>query len=237
MDIYVYSDESGVFDVKHNSLFVFGGLLFFGKEDKDVFTRKYSHAETVLRNNKSVEKGYELKAIKISNTEKYQLLRSMNNVYKFGVVIHQEKIRPEIFDNKKSKQRYLDYAYKIALKKALKTLALRGVYKKEDVDKIHIFVDEHSTATDGRYELREAVEQELKIGTFNDNYNHFFPPLFPKASGVDLQYCDSSKFLLVRSADIVANHLFYRATNDLLTGLNAEYYHIIHLPEDKDSTE
>ncbi len=34
MNIYVYSDESGVFDKEHNDCFVFGGLILLGTEDK-----------------------------------------------------------------------------------------------------------------------------------------------------------------------------------------------------------
>lgn len=45
MDIFVYSDESGVFDNVHNDIFVYGGLIFFNKNDKDVYCRKYIHAE------------------------------------------------------------------------------------------------------------------------------------------------------------------------------------------------
>lgn len=41
MDIFVYSDESGVFDVKHNDIYVFGGLILLGKEERDVCARKY----------------------------------------------------------------------------------------------------------------------------------------------------------------------------------------------------
>ena len=185
----------------------------------------------MLRSNKGVEEGFELKAIRISNSEKYQLRRSMNKVYKFGVVIRQDKLRKEIFDNKKSKQRYLDYSYKIALKKALTNLLSKGLFKKEEVEQIHIYVDEHSTATDGRYELREAIEQELKIGTFNFDHNSFFPPLFPSVTGVDLHYCDSSKVRLIRAADIAANHLYYQVVKSLRTGnSNDVYFHIIELP-------
>lgn len=36
MDIFVYSDESGVFDVKHNDYFVFGGLILLGKIPRTV---------------------------------------------------------------------------------------------------------------------------------------------------------------------------------------------------------
>ena len=51
MDIYVYSDESGVFDYKHNDIFVFGGILFYSKEQRDVCARKYIHVERIIRKN------------------------------------------------------------------------------------------------------------------------------------------------------------------------------------------
>lgn len=37
--------------------------------------------------------------------------------------------------------------------------------------------------TDGRYELRENLLNEFKIGTFNSNYKSFFPPIFPNLKG------------------------------------------------------
>ena len=33
MNIYIYSDESGVFDQKNGKVFVFGGLIFLEKKD------------------------------------------------------------------------------------------------------------------------------------------------------------------------------------------------------------
>ena len=41
MNIYVYSDESGVFDKEHNEYFVFGGLILLGTGDKEIWSRKY----------------------------------------------------------------------------------------------------------------------------------------------------------------------------------------------------
>ena len=52
MQLYVYSDESGVFDKIHNDIFVFGGLIFLDKENKDIFARRYLKAERDIRNNK-----------------------------------------------------------------------------------------------------------------------------------------------------------------------------------------
>lgn len=45
MDLFVYSDESGVFDKAHNEIFVFGGLIFIGKDQKDEYARRYIAAE------------------------------------------------------------------------------------------------------------------------------------------------------------------------------------------------
>lgn len=36
MNIYIYSDESGVFDKEHNDYFVFGGLIFWEQKTKKI---------------------------------------------------------------------------------------------------------------------------------------------------------------------------------------------------------
>lgn len=35
MNLFIYSDESGVFDKAHNKYYVYAGLIFFNKKDKD----------------------------------------------------------------------------------------------------------------------------------------------------------------------------------------------------------
>ena len=45
MNIFVYSDESGVLDKAHNDIFVFGGIVFLSKDERDIAARKYSAAE------------------------------------------------------------------------------------------------------------------------------------------------------------------------------------------------
>ena len=42
MNLFIYSDESGVFDNVHNEYFVFGGLTLLGKESKEDWNRLYS---------------------------------------------------------------------------------------------------------------------------------------------------------------------------------------------------
>ncbi|CUN10979.1 DUF3800 domain-containing protein [Turicibacter sanguinis] len=231
MNIYVYSDESGVFDKKHNDIYVFGGIIVLGKSSKEVLCRRYSAAEKVIRTRKGVPKSFELKATNISNIEKGKLFRSLNNVYKFGVVINQKNVLESIFANKKSKQRYLDYAYKIGVKKALQDLIEKGIIIPDDVENIYVCVDEHTTATNGRYELKEALEQEFKWGTHNYKYLKYYPPIFPKLRGIDVRFCCSSTQLLVRAADIVANRVYYLSITNQISEINMiPYINVHYLP-------
>ena len=57
MNIYVYSDESGVFDKYHNGTYVYGGLIILGKNNKDNLERKYMKAEKDLRKTNNYEEG------------------------------------------------------------------------------------------------------------------------------------------------------------------------------------
>ena len=211
MDIYIYSDESGVFDYIHNKYYVFGGIICFGKEEKDKWSRMYSNVEKTLRESHKYETGSELKASNVTNAEKGKLFRSLNKCFKFAVIIDESKLDKRIFKEKKHKQRYLDYAYKMVLKKCLKTLIDSKLISPRDVDNIYINADEHTTATDGKYELRENLLNEFKYGTFNYNWDVFHEPILKSLKGVSVQYCNSKKNTLVRTADIVANHFYHQA--------------------------
>lgn len=213
MKIYVYSDESGVFDYKHNDYFVFGGLVFLSNDDRETCIRKYLNAEGTIR--KTSKKHYnsqlEVKATNISKKAKSKLFRSLNQYIKFGVIVHQKRIRQEIWLQKKSKQRYLDYAFKIALKRCLEALIKEKRIISTEVEELIVNVDQHPTATDGKYELAAALENEFKYGTFNWNYDKYFEPLFPSLKSVNCNHCNSKANTLIRSADIVANRIYYLA--------------------------
>lgn len=231
MNLYVYSDESGVFDKEHNDYFVFGGIICVGTEEKELLSRKYARVEKVLRENKGVSLKYELKATRVNNAEKGKLFRSLNKFYKFGVIIREQNVLDRIFNSKKDKQRYLDYAYKIAVKKAFEHLIRTGVINPNEIERLYFYVDEHTTATNGRYELEEALEQEFKLGTYNYNYAMYYEPIFKNMKDVTLEYCNSASKRLVRAADIVANKIFYFAKNEMRNELKQiSNMHVIYLP-------
>lgn len=182
-----------------------------GTQEKDKWSRKYSNAEKTMREKLSLNHSIELKASNIPNDLKGKLFRSLNHCHKFAAIIEQKNVLERIFDSKKDKQRYLDYVYKIVVKKALEDLLSKKIIIEADIDRLYFYVDEHTTATNGKYELREGLEQELKNGTYNREYSKFFPPIFPSISDINLQFCNSKSKILIRSADIVANRIYYLA--------------------------
>lgn len=141
-----------------------------------------------------------------------------------------KRVNTEIFKNKKSKQRYLDYAFKIGLKRALEKLIQQGKITPSKVNSLNVFCDEHTTATNGFYELKEGLEEEFKRGTHNFRYNKFFPPLFSNLNNVNLQYCDSATVALIRAADIIANRVYFKAKKDQYLHLHNKVI-VTHIPE------
>jgi len=230
MNIYVYSDESGVFDNVHEDKFVFGGLIFLDKNTKDIETRKYLNVERTIRKyNRNKYQNKELKATILKNKDKGKVFRSLNSCIKFSVVIDLKRVNIEIFNHKKSKQRYLDYAFKIGVKRAIEKLILEGAITPNEVNSLNIFCDEHTTATNGFYQLKEGLEEEFKRGTHNFHYNKFFPPLFPNMNNVNLQYCNSATNALIRGADIVANRVYFKANKNNCSDLHSKVI-CTHLP-------
>jgi len=230
MDIFIYSDESGVFDYINNDIFVFGGLIILGSEQKEVWSRKYAAMEKNVRISEGYGNTVELKATSISIKSKNTLYKSLNSCHKFGVVVKQKELLERIFDSKKDKQRYLDYSYKIGVKKALKRLISSKVILPENVERIHFFIDEHTTSTNGRYELREGLEQEFKNGTFNYKYSCFYKPIFEQLKEVRVEFCNSKSKYLVRAADIIANRVYFEALKHDKISAWEDYISVTKMP-------
>ena len=231
MNLFVFSDESGVLDKKHEKYFVYGGLIFLSKEDKDIFTRKYIHAERTIRKNGNYGKKEELKATRLSNKDKGKLFRACNSCQKFGAVVKQSDVLDSIFAYKKSKQRYSDFVYKIALKRTLEKMMQEGQFSASDVKNIHCFADEHTIATDGLYDLKDGLLKEFKEGTYNYDYNVFYPPIFSAIDGVYLTYCNSADVPLIRAADIIANKIYYSFNHDVRESLQKDNLNLVYFPK------
>lgn len=177
-----------------------------------------------------------LKGSVLKNKIKLKLFNKLNECQKFCVIIKQSEVNENVFSEKKNKQRFLDYAYKRAIKNILFDLIKCGKIIEEEIENIHFSIDEHSTATNGKYELSEGIKQELLYGTFNNNWCVYHPPLFEKNKKInihDAQLCESKheKNRMIRASDIIANRVFYLYSHRKIEQLNnIPNLHILYLP-------
>lgn len=215
--IYIYSDESGVFDKKHQKVFVYSGIACMGQDKSSILSRKYLEAEKNLRKSMKYKNMPELKACLLKIEAKRKLYRIIKDCYKFVVVIELQKLQDERFVSRQSQQRYLDYALKRGIKKLLLRLDEDNIIDLKEEIEIKCYVDEHARATNGKYSLRDSIYQEFKMGVHINGYD--IKPIAPKLSGVYVSYCNSETTALVRAADILSNRLLNDVREDL--GLSA----------------
>ncbi|WP_067558462.1 DUF3800 domain-containing protein [Faecalibaculum rodentium] len=230
MNLFVYADESGVFDKQHHSWYAFGGVLFLSKSERDSQNRKYISLERKIRRRENIDVNQELKGSNMSRQSKRTIFSSLNHCIKFGCIIQLNRCHDELFTHKKTKQRYLDYAFKIGLKRLLEKMIKEGKITPHEIENMYVFFDEHSTATDGKYELSEGLLQEFKYGTFNSDWQRYFPPLFPEMKSLQLSFCNSESQALIRAADIVANRIHYEVTVGRGTVPPIQSLHLTYLP-------
>lgn len=209
MNLFIYSDESGVFDYTHNDFYTFGGIIFLSQKEKNEASHKFLHVENMIKDF-YIYRG-EIKASNSSKKNKYKLLKSLDSYIKFGVVINLKMLDKNLYSYKKTKQRYLDFAYKLGIKNAINKMIENGLIKPIDIENIYIYCDEHTTSTDGLYELKESIETEFKYGIYNYKYNTFFAPTFPNINSIEVKYLDSKSSCYIRMADIISNYVYNNA--------------------------
>ena len=231
MNLYIYSDESGVFDKEHYKYYVFGGIIAIDNNENIKYNNKYKNIEKLIRGNTNIPNNTELKASFLKNKTKEHIFRSLNDYNKFATIIDLNSVLPQIYLYKKSKQRYLDYAYKITIKNAIIELFNKKSLNLNDIDYIYFYIDQHTTATDGYYELRESMLNEFKYGTYNINFNKYFEPICSKLKDLQVNYCDSRDKILIRTSDIIANRIYYLINNNKDAIKKIDNINITYLPK------
>lgn len=234
-NIYIYSDESGTFDYKHCEYFVYGGVVFLNKEERDLAIREYLSLERNIRKYELNNEKGEIKASKISNRSKRRLLgvHRRCECFPFSIVIHSPNLKQKenISNNSKTKQRYLDWAYKMGVKKVLLELIHKKKINPDDENSLFFFMDEHQSATDGKYELRESLDMEFNLGTYNYDWNVFYGPLFSKHKAqIQCEFCDSKTNVMVRFADIISNYSWHKALDGKISDCASEGFTVKMLP-------
>ena len=163
MTIFIRADESGVFDPIHNDFFIFAGLIFLDRQEMELASRRFLSLEKKLRQKRKYRELPELKATLLDHADRRALFSVTESYSRFSSIINLRKIdHKSVLADKKSKQRYLDYAFKRGLKEAMKCMVARGSIFFDDPAEFDIVLDERTTATNGKYDLADSILHEMR---------------------------------------------------------------------------
>lgn len=219
--VYFYFDDSGVLHRNEASgYFVYAGYVFCNRHDLEDARHKYIHANKEIRKATGLEG--ELKASCLTNNQKRALFNSVREYETVSIAVKIDQIYDYIMDKKKARSRYKDYILKRCVKAKLEQLIRREVLSPDEDIAINIAVDEQLTGTDGYYDLRDSIQEELEHGIVNWNYGMCHNSVFNAHVSVEIRYCDSSQNYLIQASDILANRIWtsYRKNNESLRAID-----------------
>ena len=151
---------------------------------------------------------------------------------KFAVVIQEKKLSSGIYKDVKSKQRYLDFAYRRALRKAFEAMVIkREAVKPSDSFRLHVNEDEHRISTGTGLSREESIFREFTDGKYRSDSDQFCPPIFTNLQKVTVTLHDSKQNTLIRGADIIANMVYVSLIRNEQSALMDDgLFHIEFLP-------
>jgi hypothetical protein len=223
-EVFFYFDDSGTFHRNEQSgYFVYAGFVFLDKKTADEAKHKYINANKKIR--QALGRTDELKACSLEIKHRRALFNSVREYDSLAVVVDINRIYDYILDNKKSRCRYKDYVLKRCIKNKLKRLIADGILSTDEDISITIYIDEQLTATNGYYDLRDSIREELQYGIVNFDYSVIHHHLFDSNVIVNIHYCDSSNNYLIQACDILANRIWnsYREKNTELRKISNHY--------------
>lgn len=204
-EIFIYLDDSGVLHKNSKEqFFIYAGFVFLSKKEKDRALAIYKSAVKKIQNNTNKE----IKAYGTKNKNKRFLVSQLSYCESFSCIVDKQKIYDSILDNKKSIHRYKDYCIKRAAKAKIANMINRKIIDPAKPTVLRFFIDNQPTSTDGIYNLRESIKEELKNGIANFDYGIKHAPLFTGDLDVQTKFCDSSTHPLIQASDILANNIF-----------------------------
>ncbi|WP_322960175.1 DUF3800 domain-containing protein [Mycoplasmopsis cynos] len=213
MHLYIYCDESGVFDKNHNNFYVISGYIFLNQSEISKAVAKYDSIEKDIRKIKKIPNEQEIKAsfLRRDFKSKRRLLNSLNNYTKFAIIIKLQEVIEEIYNHKRDKQRFQDYAFSRGIKEVLLKLKNNKILNLDEIENITVNFDNRPIASSGKYDLKTSLLKELHDGKFNINWDWFIPGILKNLKNIKLNYLNSKNNYLIRASDIVANSVWHKA--------------------------
>jgi hypothetical protein len=213
-ELFILMDDSGKLNINENSC-IYGGLFFYNSFDYMNFINKYKSIIKKIKckyckqcNNNCNKKCIEIKGTsKISNEEKrwiFNLVKKENN---YGVFIKNKNIYNFIMKDKASRGRYIDYAQKRIIKEIIMYSLSNNLIDANKPLKLYIKLDECSTKSNGYYNLKNSIYEELVNGIINYNYSIVHDPIIKNSLEVIVNIYNSKYNYGIQSADMMAHYL------------------------------
>ena len=215
--IFILMDDSGKLNKNENCL-IYGGLFFYSSKDYMNFINKYKSIIKSIRCKycKKDKNNCDKNCIEIKGTTKikssdnrrlFNLLKKQNN---FGVFINNKMVRESIINDKASRGRFCDYAQKRIIKEiVLHSIRNNRINPSQPLN-LYIKSDECKTKSNGYYNLKDSIYEELVNGIINYDYSKFHEPILNNSLNVSLRIYDSKKHFGIQGADIISHYLHYQ---------------------------
>lgn len=208
-ELYIYLDDSGKLN-SNDRVCVYGGLVFLSKKEKDKFLTQYRYIVNEIKckycsfpsgcNNKCPE----IKNVNVKPNDKRRLLNYIRKYFVAAVIIKNDFIFPNIKDNTAARGRFVDYSLKRLIKELVKSLIKKKLINPNESIKIIISIDQQTTKSNGYYDLRSGIYEELIYGISNYNYGSVFNPILFNSLILDVSYKNSKIDYLIQAADLIA---------------------------------
>lgn len=209
--IYINIDDSGKISRKEK-IAVYGGLIFLNKTEKDKFITQYKAIVNSIKcnycnlnkancNNKECP---ELKHNNLKTKDKRRIINYIKKYITTTCIIKNDQLYNHIIDNTASKGRYNDYALRRTIKGIITNLISNKQIDPYKPIKLTINIDEQSTKSNGYYNLKDGLLEELKYGIINFNYDKKHKPIIYAELNIILTYQKSDKSYVVQAADLIA---------------------------------
>lgn len=207
-EIYINLDDSGKLTSKEK-ICVYAGLVFVSKNEKDKFITQYKSIINEIKcaycqHKKCDKKCPEIKNTNIKPSHKRRIMNYIKKYFILALIINNENVYDHIKIDKRAKGRFIDYSIKMLIKDVIQKLITSKIIDPNNPVKIIINIDEQSTKSNGYYDLKESIYEELKHGIINYNYSKKFDPIISADLEIKLSYQDSLKSYVVQAADLLA---------------------------------
>jgi len=224
-EIFILMDDSGKINSNENSC-IYGGLFFFSNTEYINFINKYKSIINNIKcsycrkNNTDCNKDCtEIKGTtKLKPQDKRRLFNLLKKQNNYGVFINNKKLYNHIMNNKAARGRYSDYAQKRIIKEIVMYAINNNKINVNKEVSLNIKIDEAKTKSNGYYNLKDSIYEELVNGIINFDYSIIHKPILNKGLNLKVRNYNSKYHFGIQGADMISHYLHNQYEQQLQNG-------------------